>query len=85
FSGRSLLQLLGWGLLGFRKHGRGLLMCSDVVINVENVGKCYQIYDQPRDRLKQFFLPRARRLIGLPAAQYYRDFWALKNISFQIN
>lgn len=59
-------------------------MYSDVAINVKDVSKCYQIYDQPRDRLKQFFLPRARRMIGMPTAQYYRDFWALKNISFQV-
>lgn len=53
-------------------------------IRVENLSKCYQIYDQPRDRLKQFVLPRLRGLVGLPPKQYYSEFWALKDVSFQV-
>lgn len=59
-------------------------MSSDVVITVKNLSKSYHIYDQPRDRLKQFILPSVRRLVGLGAKQYYRDFWALKDISFEV-
>lgn len=59
-------------------------MCSEVAIKVENLSKCYQIYDQPRDRLKQFLLPRLRRIIGLPPRQYCREFWALRNVSFNV-
>jgi ABC-type polysaccharide/polyol phosphate transport system ATPase subunit len=59
-------------------------MSSEVVIIVNSLSKSYQIYDQPRDRLKQFILPRARRLFGLPPKNYCRDFWALKDISFEV-
>lgn len=59
-------------------------MSSEIAIKVENLSKCYQIYDQPRDRLKQFVLPRMQHLIGRPPRQYYREFWALKDVSFEI-
>jgi len=59
-------------------------MSSDVVITVKNLSKSYHIYEQPRDRLKQFILPSARRLAGYSPKQYYRDFWALKDISFEV-
>jgi lipopolysaccharide transport system ATP-binding protein len=59
-------------------------MSSDSVVKVENLGKCYQIYDTPRDRLKQFFLPRVNKFLGLESKIYFREFWALQNISFEI-
>jgi len=51
-------------------------MSSDIAINVENLGKCYQIYDRPQHRLLQMIV-RNRK-------QYFREFWALKDISFDI-
>lgn len=60
-------------------------MSSDIAIKVDDLSKCYLIYQSPRDRLKQFIIPRLQKLIGLPVKQYYREFWALKNISFQVN
>lgn len=59
-------------------------MSSNIAIKVEGLSKCYQIYDQPRDRLKQFVLPRLQRLVAQPPRQYYREFWALKDVSFEI-
>ena len=59
-------------------------MSSEIAIKVENLSKCYQIYEQPHDRLKQFILPRMRQLIGKPPIQYYREFWALKEVSFEV-
>jgi lipopolysaccharide transport system ATP-binding protein len=59
-------------------------MSSDISIKVENLSKCFQIYDQPRDRLKQFVVPRLQRAIGLPSRQYFREFWALKDVSFEV-
>lgn len=57
---------------------------TDIVIRVQNLSKCYEIYDTPRDRLKQFVLPRIRQHAGLSPKQYYREFWALKDISFEV-
>ena len=49
---------------------------ADAVIEVWEAGKCYQIYERPQDRLKQM-LWRGRR-------RYYREFWALRNVSFSV-
>ena len=51
-------------------------MSSDIAIKVENLSKCYHIYDRPKDRLLQM-LARGRK-------QYYREFWAVKDVSFEI-
>ena len=59
-------------------------MSSDIAIKVENLSKCYQIYEQPRDRLKQFVMPRIQRAFGKQPKQYYREFWALKDVSFEV-
>ena len=59
-------------------------MSSEISIKVENLSKCYQIYEQPRDRLKQFVVPRLQRAIGQPPRQYFREFWALKDVSFEV-
>ena len=57
---------------------------DNIAIHVSNVDKCYQIYDAPRDRLKQFVAPRLQRLAGQSPKQYFREFWALKNISIEV-
>jgi lipopolysaccharide transport system ATP-binding protein len=59
-------------------------MSSEVAIKVENLSKCYQIYDQPGDRLRQFVMPRFQRACGRQPRQYFREFWALKNISIEV-
>jgi lipopolysaccharide transport system ATP-binding protein len=48
----------------------------EMVISVCGVGKMYRIYDRPQDRLKQM-LWRGRR-------QYGREFWALRDVSFEL-
>lgn len=57
---------------------------DDVAIRVRNLGKCYQIYNTPRDRLKQFVNPRLQRLTRRSPKQYFREFWALKDVSFEV-
>lgn len=59
-------------------------MTTDIAISVQNLSKCYQIYDNPGDRLKQFIVPRIKRLLGQTHTPYYREFWALKDISFEV-
>ncbi|SDS00422.1 lipopolysaccharide transport system ATP-binding protein [Halopseudomonas xinjiangensis] len=51
-------------------------MCSDVAIQVTGLSKCYQIYDTPQSRLKQMLM-RSRK-------KYYREFWALRDVSFEL-
>ncbi|WP_338063194.1 ABC transporter ATP-binding protein [endosymbiont of Riftia pachyptila] len=57
---------------------------NDFVIRANNLSKCYQIYDAPHDRLKQFTLPRMQKLVGIKQEQYFKEFWALKDVSFEI-
>lgn len=57
---------------------------DDIAIRVTNLSKRYEIYDSPRDRLKQFVLPRLQRLAGKAPKQYFREFWALNDVSFEI-
>ena len=57
---------------------------TEIAIRVTNLSKCYQIYDVPGDRLKQFVAPRLQRLAGQSPKQYFREFWALKDVSFEI-
>lgn len=57
---------------------------DDIAIRVSNLSKCYYIYDQPRDRLKQYVYPRLQRLLGRQPKNYYREFWALKDVSLEV-
>ncbi|WP_118184157.1 ABC transporter ATP-binding protein [Paraburkholderia phosphatilytica] len=51
-------------------------MSSDFAIKIENLSKCYQIYDRPVDRLLQMLF-RGKRT-------YFREFWAVRNVSFMV-
>jgi lipopolysaccharide transport system ATP-binding protein len=57
---------------------------NDIAIRVEGLSKCYEIYAHPRDRLKQFVMPRLQGLTGQTPKQYFCQFWALKDVSFEI-
>jgi len=57
---------------------------NDIAISVTNLSKCYQIYDTPGDRLKQFVVPRLQRIAGKAPKQYFREFWALRDVSFEV-
>jgi lipopolysaccharide transport system ATP-binding protein len=57
---------------------------TDIAIRVSNLSKCYQIYNQLQDRLKQTVYPRLQRLAGKTPTQYFREFWALHDVSFEI-
>ncbi|KLI98609.1 ABC transporter ATP-binding protein [Luteimonas sp. FCS-9] len=57
---------------------------GEVVIAAEGLGKYYEIYGSPSDRLKQFLLPPLDRALGGVPKRYFREFWALKNLSFEV-
>lgn len=57
---------------------------NDIAIRVSDLSKCYQIYGAPRDRLKQFIIPRLLKIFGKPARRYFREFWALRDVSFEV-
>ncbi len=45
-------------------------------VEFQGVSKSYSVYDSPGDRLKELITPRRY--------QFHRDFWALRDISFEI-
>lgn len=59
-------------------------MCEEVLIRTNNLSKRYEIYNNPRDRLKQFLIPRAQRMLGYEQQKFFREFWALDDISFEV-
>jgi lipopolysaccharide transport system ATP-binding protein len=71
------------------------MSCDDVLIEVKNVSKRYEIYNQPSDRLKQIILSPIRKFLNFISVRfnlpflknrlfYCREFWALKDVSFSI-
>ena len=51
-------------------------MSSDIAIQVNDLGKCFHIYDKPNHRLLQMFCGGRK--------QFYKEFWALRDVSFSI-
>lgn len=51
-------------------------MSSEIAIKVDNLSKCFHIYDTPRDRLMQMLMRGSRT--------FYKEFWALQNVSFTV-
>ncbi|HTY24919.1 MAG TPA: ABC transporter ATP-binding protein [Desulfomonilaceae bacterium] len=47
-----------------------------IAISARELGKCYSIYDKPRDKLKE--------VLSFGRRNYHRDFWALRDICFDI-
>ncbi len=48
----------------------------EIAIEADSIGKCYRIFESPRARLLQGLWGNRRQL--------YREFWALKEVSFQL-
>jgi ABC-type polysaccharide/polyol phosphate transport system ATPase subunit len=59
-------------------------MSFEPAIRVEDLSKCYHIYNRPLDRLRQAVLPKIQRYLTIEEKRYYNEFWALKNISFDL-
>jgi lipopolysaccharide transport system ATP-binding protein len=62
--------------LSVETNAQSMLDQGQIAIRVQNLSKCYQIYNKPQDRLKQG-LWRGRK-------QFFREFWALKDVSFEV-
>src|SRR5687767_5264520 len=48
----------------------------ELLISARSVGKSYHMYVKPQDRLKQAFWRGQRK--------YYQEFWALRDVSFDV-
>ena len=48
----------------------------DYLVNAKNLGKRYKLFDRPIDQVKEFLTLRKKK--------YHQEFWALRDISFNI-
>jgi ABC-type polysaccharide/polyol phosphate transport system ATPase subunit len=53
-----------------------LVINGDIAVSIQNVAKKYRLFSTPRERLKESLHPFRKR--------YHKEFWALKDISFDI-
>ena len=51
-------------------------MSSDIALRASGLGKAYEIYARPIDRLRQALRGRRRR--------YFQEFWALRDMDFEV-
>lgn len=58
---------------------------GDVAIRVEGLGKSYQVYSAPHDRLKQLIYPNFQRMMRSGVKSYHREFPALREVSFEVS
>ena len=56
------------------------LVTRDIAISVSNLAKCYHMYAQPRDRIRQALSD----FFGGKKNQLYKEFWSLKDVSFEV-
>lgn len=51
------------------------MSCNDYILSVDNISKCFEIYEKPSHRLWQMFFKNKK---------LYKEFWALNDISFKV-
>jgi lipopolysaccharide transport system ATP-binding protein len=52
------------------------MLSNENSIEIVSLSKCYQIYEKPQDRFKQLLFGSAK--------QFYKEFWALTDVSFDV-
>lgn len=57
---------------------------DELAVTIQGLGKRYEIYERPQDRLKQMLVPRIQRGFGKTGRQYFREFWALRDVSMDV-
>ncbi|WP_262390959.1 sugar nucleotide-binding protein [Pantoea alfalfae] len=60
------------------------MLSKDNALEIIDVSKCYQVFDSPVRRLKQFIVPNIERKLGKVPRVYHEEFWALQDISFNL-
>ncbi|MNW38607.1 Teichoic acids export ATP-binding protein TagH [compost metagenome] len=51
------------------------MLCESSIV-IDNISKSFRMYQSPKDRLKQF--------VWRDKKHFYKEFWALKNVSFEV-
>lgn len=56
----------------------------EAAIAVSSLSKAYHVYEAAHDRLKQLLYPGLSRMVGKEARAYHHEFWALRDVSFEV-
>jgi len=59
----------------FNRPAEGLRMSFEPSIRLRDLGKCYEVYARPADRLRQMLMP---------SRQYCERFWALEGVNLDV-
>ncbi|WP_049416894.1 ABC transporter ATP-binding protein [Stenotrophomonas maltophilia] len=59
-------------------------MSSDSLIEVRGLGKRYDMFAKPVDRLVQLMTEPLRRGLGMSPVQHSKEVWALRNVTFDV-
>lgn len=57
---------------------------SPTAISIRDLGKSYRLWENPKDRLKQPLRSMLARWLPIAPRNYFKEFWALHNISFDV-
>lgn len=57
---------------------------SEIAVSVRDLGKSYRLWNNPQDRLKQPLRSMFCRWLPIPRKQYFNEFWALRDINFDV-
>lgn len=57
---------------------------EDMCIRVQGLSKRFELYAKPIDRLRQMFIPRLQQAVHRPVHAYFKEFWALQDVSFNV-
>lgn len=61
------------------------MFSEDFSIRVQGLSKRYEIYAQSADRLKQMVMPKMHRWAHRSERSYFREFWALRDVTFDVH
>ena len=60
------------------------MISIETAISVRHISKMYPLYNNPRDRLRQSLWHALPSFLQSKSRTFYREFWALHNISFNV-
>ncbi len=61
-----------------------LALADDCALRASGLGKCFRLWDDPKDRLKHPIRGMLARWGVLSPKTYYHEFWALQDVDFEL-
>jgi lipopolysaccharide transport system ATP-binding protein len=79
-----LKSVAGSSQLETRQDTISTQLGDNIAISVRNLGKSYLIWANPTDRLKHSLRANLAKFCPIPEKCYHTEFWALRDISFDV-